>query len=36
LVVDQKFVFLARYCDGRTETVDAKISSKRNCLTTHA
>jgi hypothetical protein len=31
--VDQKFDFLNRCSDGRSETVDAKISSKRDRFT---
>jgi hypothetical protein len=33
--VDQKFDFLNRCSDGRSETVDAKISSKRDHFTIH-
>jgi hypothetical protein len=33
--VDQKFDFLNRCPDGRTETADAKISSKHDCFTIH-
>jgi hypothetical protein len=33
--VDQKFDFLNRYSDGRSETADAKILSKRDCFTIH-
>jgi hypothetical protein len=33
--VDQKFDFLNRYSDGRSETVDAKISSKCDRFTIH-
>jgi hypothetical protein len=33
--VDKKFDFLNRYSDGRSETADAKISSKRDCFTIH-
>jgi hypothetical protein len=33
--VDQKFDFLNRCSDGRSETADAKISSKRDRFTIH-
>jgi hypothetical protein len=33
--VDRKFDFLNRYSDGRSETVDAKISLKRDHFTIH-
>jgi hypothetical protein len=33
--VDRKFDFLNRYSDGRSETADAKISSKRDYFTIH-
>jgi hypothetical protein len=33
--VDQKFDFLNRCSDDRSETVDAKISSKRDHFTIH-
>jgi hypothetical protein len=33
--VDQKFDFLNRYSDGRSETADAKISSKHDRFTIH-
>jgi hypothetical protein len=33
--VDQKFDFLNRCSDGRSETTDVKISSKRDHFTIH-
>jgi hypothetical protein len=33
--VDRKFDFLNHYSDGRSETTDAKISSKRDRFTIH-
>jgi hypothetical protein len=33
--VDQKFDFLNRCSDGRSETADVKISSKRDHFTIH-
>jgi hypothetical protein len=33
--VDRKFNFLNRCSDGRSETVDVKISSKRDRFTIH-
>jgi hypothetical protein len=35
LGVDQKFYFLNRCSDGRSETADAKISSKHDRFTIH-